>query len=359
MKTINVALKSRSYPIWLENGALKKLSSLLQTMNQNQTWVIFSQKNIYEKIGKNIHCNLKSNGYKVVCILLDDGEQAKTFTSIEKVFSELLSLNCDRSSTFIALGGGVVGDVCGFIASTFMRGTSYIQIPTTLLAMVDSSIGGKTGINLPQGKNLVGAFWQPQAVVIDPDILITLPKRELSSAMGEIIKYGVIANKNIIDIVFNNMDDLLEIKNPQLLFDIIYECAKIKAEIIISDEYENDRRRILNFGHTIGHALETFYGFKTLRHGEAIAYGMMAAGRLSIEYAQFMDAEFQILEKIIMKLPLPKLSNINSKDILNILQSDKKNKLGNSYFILLNSFEDTIIVNNVKESSIVKVLESL
>jgi len=341
------------------NGILKKLPDLLQPMNQGQLWVIFSQKYIYKNFGKSLHKELGSNGYRIIHILLDDGERAKTFSSIEKIFSKLISLNCDRSSTFIALGGGVVGDVCGFIASTFMRGINYIQIPTTLLAMVDSSIGGKTGINLPEGKNLVGAFWQPKAVVIDPDILITLPTRELSSAMGEIIKYGVIADKNIIDILLNNMDDLLEIKKPQLLLDIIYDCVKIKAEIIISDEYENDRRRILNFGHTIGHALETFYGFDTLRHGEAIAYGMMAAGYLSIEYAKFKDTEFEILEKVIMKLPLPKLPNMNAKEILHIIYNDKKNKVGNMYFILLNSFENTTIANNIKEHSIIKVLESL
>ena len=151
----------------------------------------------------------------------------------------------------------------------------------------------------------------------------------------------------------------MEIKKPQLLLDIIYDCAKIKAEIIISDEYENHRRRILNFGHTIGHALETFYGFDTLRHGEAIAYGMMAAGYLSIEYAKFKDTEFEILEKVIMKLPLPKLPNMNAKEILHIIHNDKKNKAGNLYFILLNSIGNTTIVNNVKEKSIIKVLENL
>ena len=197
MQTISVPLQNRSYPIWIENGLLAKLPELLKPMNQNQKWVIFSQNEIISLYGNNLRESLKSAGFQVELVVLPDGEKAKSLSALEGIFSQLMEIGCDRSSTFLALGGGVVGDAAGFIAATFMRGVDYIQIPTTLLAMVDSSIGGKTGVNLPAGKNLVGAIWQPKAVVIDPKLLESLPEREISSAMGEVIKYGSILDKDL------------------------------------------------------------------------------------------------------------------------------------------------------------------
>ena len=260
-------LQSRSYPIWIDNGILKTLPELLQPMNQGQVWVIFSQEGIFSQHGHTIEDALQSRGFKTTYIQMPEGEEAKSLTSMAKAFSHILAAGCDRSSTFLALGGGVVGDVIGCLAATFIRGVDYIQIPTTLLAMVDSSIGGKTGINLPEGKNLAGAFWQPKAVVIDPEILETLPERELTSAMGEVIKYGAILDRELFDMVSNNMDDLLTANNSSLLLEVIICCAKLKADVVAADEREGDKRRILNFGHTIGHALETHFGFDIIRHG--------------------------------------------------------------------------------------------
>jgi len=211
LQTISVALQKRSYPIWIENGLLTKLPELLKPMNHGQKWVVFSQDGIFRLYGNEFLDDLKAAGYNVNTILLPDGEKAKSLSVLDDVYSQLIEMGCDRSSTFLALGGGVVGDAAGFIAATFMRGVDYIQIPTTLLAMVDSSIGGKTGVNLPAGKNLVGAIWQPKAVVIDPKLLESLPEREISSAMGEVIKYGAILDRDLFDLLFSNLKDLLKL----------------------------------------------------------------------------------------------------------------------------------------------------
>ena len=359
MQTISVPLQSRSYPIWIENGLLNTLSELLQPMNQGQKWIIFSQEEIFNNYGETLVNNLSNAGFNVDSMMHLDGEQAKSLSSLEPMFSQLLKLGCDRSSTFMALGGGVVGDITGFIAATFMRGVDYIQIPTTLLAMVDSSIGGKTGINLPEGKNLVGAFWQPKAVVVDPNVLATLPERELTSAMGEVIKYGAILDRELFDRVSDNMDDLLTANNSSLLLDVITRCAKLKSDVVATDEREGNKRRILNFGHTIGHALETYFGFETIRHGEAIAYGMIAAGKLSIEYSKFKKHSFDSLRNTIQKLPLPQLPEYDSDKILKIIQNDKKIQSGNVRFILIDDIGHAIVQQNINEQSIMDVLEDL
>jgi 3-dehydroquinate synthase len=252
-----------------------------------------------------------------------------------------------------------VGDATGFIAGTFMRGVDYIQIPTTLLAMVDSSIGGKTGVNLTNGKNLVGAIWQPKAVVIDIELLKSLPEREITSAMGEVIKYGAILDRNLFEVVTEKLNDILNLSTPELLTEIIGRCAKLKADVVVEDEREGGKRRILNFGHTIGHALETHFGFDILRHGEAVAYGMLAAGKLSNEDRRLEIKDFELLQTTIKKLPLPKLPEFDAENILKIMQRDKKVKDRKINFVLLEAIGKTIIVNSIKEESIIKAMESL
>ena len=359
MKTISVPLQAKSYPIWIENELLKKLPELLRPMNRGQTWVIFSQDEIYQKHGYAIHEALKSADFNVEFITLPNGEEAKSFPAIQKALADILEVNGDRLSTFLALGGGVVGDVTGFLAAIFMRGVDYIQIPPSLLAMVDSSIGGKTGINISEGKNLVGAFWQPKAVIIDPEVLITLPKRELTSAMGEIIKYGAILDKELVYLMSENMNDLLDSNDSSLLLDIIIRCAQIKSNLIALDEREGDKRRLLNFGHTIGHALETYFDFDTLRHGEAIAYGMIGAGKLSIQNSNLSNENFVFLKETIKKLPLPILPPYDSNDIFKIMMNDKKVQSGNLYFILLEDIGRAMVQGNIDKKSIINVLEDL
>ena len=359
MQTISVPLQNRSYPIWIEKGLLTKLPELLKPMNQGQKWVIFSQNEIISLYGNSLYKGLKSAGFQVELVVLPDGEKAKSLNELEGIFSQLIGMGCDRSSTFLALGGGVVGDATGFIAASFMRGVDYIQIPTTLLAMVDSSIGGKTGVNLPDGKNLVGAIWQPKAVVIDIELLKSLQEREITSAMGEVLKYGAILDRNLFEVVAENLNDILNLSKPELLTEVIGRCAKLKADVVVEDEREGGKRRILNFGHTIGHALETHFGFETLRHGEAVAYGMLAAGKLSNEDGRLKIEDFELLQTTIKKLPLPKLPEFDAENILKIMQRDKKVKDRKINFVLLEAIGKTVIVDSIEKESIIKAMESL
>ena len=359
MQTISVPLQNRSYPIWIEKGLLINLPELLKPMNQGQKWVIFSQNEIISLYGNSLYKGLKSAGFQVELVVLPDGEKAKSLNELEGIFSQLIVMGCDRSSTFLALGGGVVGDATGFIAGTFMRGVNYIQIPTTLLAMVDSSIGGKTGVNLPDGKNLVGAIWQPKAVVIDIELLKSLQEREITSAMGEVLKYGAILDRNLFEVVAENLNDILNLSKPELLTEVIGRCAKLKADVVVEDEREGGKRRILNFGHTIGHALETHFGFETLRHGEAVAYGMLAAGKLSNEDGRLEIEDFELLQTTIKKLPLPKLPEFDAENILKIMQRDKKVKDRKINFVLLEAIGKTVIVDSIEKESIIKAMESL
>ncbi len=359
MQTISVPLQNRSYPIWIEKGLLTKLPELLKPMNQGQKWVIFSQNEIISLYGNSLCKGLKSAGFQVELVVLPDGEKAKSLNELEGIFSQLIGIDCDRSSTFLALGGGVVGDATGFIAASFMRGVDYIQIPTTLLAMVDSSIGGKTGVNLPDGKNLVGAIWQPKAVVIDIELLKSLQEREITSAMGEVLKYGAILDRNLFEVVAENLNDILNLSKPELLTEVIGRCAKLKADVVVEDEREGGKRRILNFGHTIGHALETHFGFEILRHGEAVAYGMLAAGKLSNEDGRLEIEDFELLQTTIKKLPLPKLPEFDAENILKIMQRDKKVKDRKINFVLLEAIGKTVIVDSIEKESIIKAMESL
>ena len=359
MQTISVPLQNRSYPIWIEKGLLTNLPELLKPMNQGQKWVIFSQNEIISLYGNSLCKGLKSAGFQVEIVVLPNGEKAKSLNELEGIFSQLIGMDCDRSSTFLALGGGVVGDATGFIAASFMRGVDYIQIPTTLLAMVDSSIGGKTGVNLPDGKNLVGAIWQPKAVVIDIELLKSLQEREITSAMGEVLKYGAILDRNLFELVTENLNDILNLSKPELLTEVIGRCAKLKADVVVEDEREGGKRRILNFGHTIGHALETHFGFETLRHGEAVAYGMLAAGKLSNEDGRLEIEDFELLQTTIKKLPLPKLPEFDAENILKIMQRDKKVKDRKINFVLLEAIGKTVIVDSIKKESIIKAMESL
>ncbi len=359
MKSIDVLLSDISYPISIKINLIEKLPNLLAPLNNGQSWILFTNEKIYLKYGKKLINNLISQNFKANYILINDSEDAKSLKNIESIFSKIITHKCDRYSTFICLGGGVVSDLIGFVAATFLRGVDYINIPTTLLSMIDSSIGGKTGLNLIEGKNLVGAFWHPKAVIIDPNLLDTLPKREFISAIGEIIKYAAIFDKNFLVFISNNIDNIINLKSKELIEKIITCCVKYKVKIIVDDERESDKRRILNFGHTVGHALELYCGFDKLRHGEAVAYGMIIAAKLSMEYANLRLNEYNLLIRVIKKLPLPQLKNINSSDVLSIMRQDKKNKNGVFNFILLNSLGSPKIINIIDNKKLTDCIDSI
>ena len=297
-------------------------------------------------------------GRKVEIIEMPDGERSKTLSQLEKLALKLVSRGADRQSVILALGGGVVGDVAGFLASVFMRGIPVVQIPTTLVAQVDSAIGGKTGVNLESGKNLLGTFHQPLAVLADPDVLATLPEREYRSGLFEAMKYGVIRNPAIFELMEANSDALLG-RDGALLETLITECIRVKADVVSADERESGERRILNFGHTIGHALEAETDYKQFLHGEAVGWGMIAATMIGAGM-QITDplAAQRIIGLVRAYAPLPRV-DVNKEGIAKRLLSDKKTVGGVPHFILPTSIGKVEVVNTVPAGAVIQAVEEI
>jgi 3-dehydroquinate synthase len=268
---------------------------------------------------------------------LPAGERFKTANSLQKIYDAALAHRLERSSMIVALGGGVIGDMSGYAAATWLRGIDLVQVPTTLLAMVDSAIGGKTGINHPQGKNLIGAFYQPRLVWVDPEVLKTLPAREFRSAMAEVIKYGVIWDRELFDLLAqcDRLDQLRYISSD-LLQTILYRCAKAKAEVVSKDEKEGNLRAILNYGHTVGHAIESVTNYRLYNHGEAVGLGMVIAGAIAVDLGLWTEADQAQQVAIITKTRLPQTlpADINLELIIESLSTDKKVEAGQVRFIL-------------------------
>ena len=322
MKTVKVQLGDRSYPIHIKPGLTIDIPSILSDNNNGQKWVIISQHRIMELFGFDLMTNLKDNGFDVEYITVPMGEASKSLNDFSSLISQMIELNCDRSTTILALGGGTVGDVAGFVASSFMRGIKYYQIPTTLLAMVDSSIGGKTGINIAEGKNLIGSIYQPQGVLVDSTLLDSLPREEVISGLGEVIKYGAIRDTNFLKQISNWLNDI-----DSFPFDKAVErSGEIKADIVSLDERESGFRRLLNFGHTVGHALEAYLGYGKIRHGEAVALGMKCAGWISEKMDLLSNDEFNQLVEPILKLPLPSLGKLNANHLMPLSRLTKSLK---------------------------------
>ncbi|MBC8346778.1 MAG: 3-dehydroquinate synthase [Candidatus Marinimicrobia bacterium] len=355
MNSIKVNLGVRSYPIHVQSGLLKETASIISDQNNGQKWIIISQYNLMELFGFNLFNQLKDAGFDCNFITLPVGEVAKSLNEFSRVMSQMVELGCDRKTTILALGGGVVGDVAGFVASSFMRGVEYYQIPTTLLAMVDSSIGGKTGLNIAEGKNLVGAIYQPKGVLIDPDILKSLPQEEVFAGLGEIIKYGAIWDKSFL----SDISSWLENIDSFPFEEAISRSCQIKAEVVSKDERENDSRRILNFGHTVGHALESHLGYGKIRHGEAVAIGMKCAGFISEKLKMISKEDNLILSKTIAKLPLPSLPHINGSHLMPFIKTDKKSEKGILNFVLLDGLGNAISSTAVTEELIKESLKVL
>ena len=355
MKSVHVNLGSRSYPIHVKSGLLKQTASILSDQNHGQKWVIISQYNLMELFGFDLMTELNESGFNCDYITLPLGEASKSLNEFSRVISQMIEFGCDRKTTILALGGGVVGDVSGFVASSFMRGIDYYQIPTTLLAMVDSSIGGKTGINIAEGKNLVGAIYQPKGVLIDPVILESLSKEEVMAGLGEVIKYGAIGDKAFLIDISSWLEDI----DSFPFEDAIRKSCKIKAEVVSKDEREGDLRRILNFGHTIGHALESHLGYGKIRHGEAVALGMKCAGFISQKLNLLSKEELSTLNQTINRLPLPQLPHINGNHLMPFIKTDKKSEKGVLNFVLLDGLGNALSSTDVTEELIQESLKVL
>jgi len=333
MKKLNLNLGEKSYPIYIGANLLSKADYLTKHITGNQVMIVSNTTVAPLYIDK-----VKSllTDFEVCEVILPDGEQYKSLDRVNQIFTSLLENRFDRSSTLIALGGGVVGDMTGFAAASYQRGVNFIQIPTTLLSQVDSSVGGKTGVNHPLGKNMIGAFYQPKAVIIDVDTLDTLPNREFSAGMAEVIKYGLLGNENFLSFIEKNVDSLMN-KEKSTVIDAIHQSCKDKANIVAEDELEAGKRALLNLGHTFGHAIENSMGYGNYLHGEAISIGMYMAAVMS-EKEGFIDQSQVSRVKSILEnceLPTRLTGKINLSDFSKSMSVDKKVLKGKIRLVLL------------------------
>jgi 3-dehydroquinate synthase len=334
MKELNLNLGEKSYPIYIGENLLSQADCLTKHITGNQVMIVSNTTVAPLYLDK-----VKSllSDFEVSEAILPDGEQYKNLETVNQIFTSLLENRFDRSSTLIALGGGVVGDMTGFAAACYQRGVNFIQIPTTLLSQVDSSVGGKTGVNHPLGKNMIGAFYQPKAVIIDVDTLNTLPAREFSAGMAEVIKYGLLGNENFLSFIEKNVDSIMN-KEKSTVIDAIYQSCKDKANIVAEDELEAGKRALLNLGHTFGHAIENSMGYGNYLHGEAISIGMYMAAVMS-EKEGFIDQSQVSRVKSILEnceLPTRLTGKINPSDFSKSMSVDKKVLKGKIRLVLLN-----------------------
>ncbi|MBN1622649.1 MAG: 3-dehydroquinate synthase [Endomicrobiales bacterium] len=325
MRKIKVKLAKRSYPIFV-GSKIGNIGSYLKKQSFTKKALVVTNPKIKKLYYSKLALSLKKAGFEVNLSLIPDGERYKNLDTVKKLYSAAVKYGIDRKSLVVSLGGGVIGDIAGFFAATYLRGVPFVQVPTTLLAMVDSSVGGKTGVDLPQGKNLVGAFYQPKLVWIDISTLKTLPKKELRNGMAEVIKYGIIKDAGFFRFLTKNVDNIYDIKTP-VYEKIIAKCCKIKAWVVEQDEKETKGiREILNFGHTYGHAIEALTGFKGYSHGEAVAIGMSIAAALAGRIGLLGKSSINEIKKLISVTGLPTAlkKKLPLKKILSAIYKDKK-----------------------------------
>ncbi len=360
--TVKVELGLFSYEIAIAPGSLDQLGDRMAALNLGKKVLLISNPLIAQYYEPQARSALTQAGFEVITHLIPAGERYKTLDSIQHIYDCALEHRLERSSTLLALGGGVIGDMTGFAAATWLRGIHFVQVPTSLLAMVDASVGGKTGVNHPQGKNLIGAFYQPRLVLIDPAVLKTLPDREFRAGMAEVIKYGVIWDRDL----FRQLEqaqrlDEFSALDPDLLHFILTRACQTKANIVSQDEKESGLRAILNYGHTIGHGIESLTGYEQINHGEAVAIGMVAASQLAVELGLWTldchDRQFALLQKTHLPTRIP--AEVAIAGILDTLQTDKKVKSGRVRFILPTDIGQVKITDQVPPDTLRQVLASL
>ncbi|MEW6571116.1 MAG: 3-dehydroquinate synthase [Nitrospirota bacterium] len=357
MDSLRVGLGDRSYDIVIGTGIIGGIGERISSFWQSSKIAVISNPTVFPLYGNQVSESIRRSGFDLITVTIPDGEEYKNLLSLEHIYNELLKNHLDRSSALIALGGGVIGDVTGFAASTYMRGISYIQVPTTLLAQVDSSVGGKTGVNHELGKNMIGTFWQPQLVWIDVETLKTLPRREFLAGIAEVIKYGVIYDRGLFDFLEVNRGGILNLDTDALIY-IIKRSCEIKADIVSKDEREAGLRSILNYGHTVGHAIETATAYRSFLHGEAVSIGMYLEARLSEKLDLIESQEVSRIKRIIHSFGLPSEmpGDINKESILASMQIDKKAIAGELRFILPEKIGSARIYRGISEKMIREVL---
>jgi 3-dehydroquinate synthase len=342
MQTIKVDLSERSYNILVGEGILSFAGDLLTEAGINGKVAVVTNPTVAQLYLDTVHDSLEGSGFDVTPILLPDGEEYKTLSTLSTIFDRLIGERFERKSCIVALGGGVVGDIAGFAAASYLRGTPLVQIPTTLLAQVDSSVGGKTGVNHKHGKNLIGAFYQPRAVIIDVTVLSSLPKRELIAGMAEVIKYGIIADPALFSQLEANIDRVLALDH-RLLTELIVTSCTIKARVIEKDEREDDYRAVLNFGHTVGHALEAATDYKRFLHGEAVGIGMAKAAVIAYQHGLCDSVTLGRISNLIRMAGLPTEipDEVSTQSLTQGMELDKKSAEGKIKFVMCTGIGQT------------------
>lgn len=359
MIEIPVSLGPRSYPILVGAGALAKVGAELVKRRVGRKVVLVSDAAITTLHGKPVMESLRDAGFDTIPVSIPEGEQAKRLETASDLWNRLLDAGCDRTSTVVALGGGAVGDLAGFVAATYMRGMNFVQMPTTLLAQVDASIGGKTAIDHPRGKNLIGAFHQPRIVVVDPVTLTTLPDREFRSGMAEVIKHGIVLDADYFRDLEADIPSLLA-RDLATLERVVAGSCRLKAQVVERDEREAELRWVLNYGHTIGHALEAATGFRRWAHGEAVSLGIAAESRLAqrLGIASVQTAERQLHLLNAVGLPV-KGHEVEPATVMEALTRDKKSRDGQVSFVFAPEIGSFRIVPDVPRATVLEVLEDL
>lgn len=355
MKKINIQFDERSYPIYIGEGLISNYELISQHILGKKVAIITNETvaDIYLKT----LMETVSPHKELISIILPDGESYKSKDSLDSIYAQLLQNKADREITLIALGGGVIGDITGFAAATYMRGVNFIQIPTTLLSQVDSSVGGKTGINHPLGKNMIGAFYQPKCVISDMNVLKTLPRRELSAGLAEVIKYGLIRDNKFFEWLESHIQYLMEM-NPKYLIEAVQRSCENKAAVVEADEFESGIRAILNLGHTFGHAIEVAQGYGNWLHGEAVGAGMVMAAKLSQSLGWLANKDVGRIVALIKKAGLPtEPPKISVKKYMELMMLDKKTKDGQINLVLQKSIGDAVLTNQYDPKKLHQILE--
>lgn len=355
-----VNLGERSYPIYISHNYLATLGDTLKNLGLRGKILIITNPTLNKLYGNKTLQSIKSVGYDADIFQIPEGETQKNLDTVSKIYNHLIEKEYSRQTILAALGGGVIGDITGFAAATYMRGIRFIQIPTSLVAMVDSSVGGKTGVNHPKGKNIIGSFHQPSLVFIDTSLLKTLVKEEFIAGLAEVIKYGIIKDEAFFFFLDNNIENILNLSEDEINR-IVYTSCKIKADIVEKDERESGLRAILNFGHTIGHAIETLTNYSTYKHGEAVALGMMAASFIADELEIFSHINVQKIWNLLKRAGLPyRLSKkIPENSIIDQLKRDKKVLDGKVRFVLPTEIGNVIIKDDISQETIINSIKRI
>jgi len=359
MTRVTIALQPRPYDAIIEEGVLEGTGEhLLRVLGGRKQFFVVTVPKVRRRWGKRLMTSFSDAGLKASLLEMPDGERYKKLATVEGLAEKLARLGADRDAVIVAFGGGVVGDVAGLLASVYMRGVVVVQVPTTVQAQLDAAIGGKTGVNLRTGKNLLGTFHQPRAVLIDPRVLSTLPEREFRAGLYEALKCGVIGNPALFGCLEKVRVKALR-RDPLALEWVIAESVRLKAKVVSSDERESGLRRVLNFGHTIGHALEAESGYRRFLHGEAVAWGMIAATHISVMTDRIDDNTARRISNVVLGLGnLPKIE-ARSRDIVRLLHGDKKTRDGKIHFVLPRGIGKVEIVNDVPEKVVMVALNEL